>query len=472
MSFLLALAIVTHAVAVGEVTSTSAIFWARADRESEMTVVVESDGAPVRRESARAVLENDFTAKVRIEGLAPKNAYRYRVWFGDAMGAAERGSFRTAPDPGERASVRFAWGGDVGGQNLCRDATEGYPIFKTVKAQAPDFFIGLGDMIYADNECEPKGRYGNDQVPDGPVATDLSGYWMKWKYNREDAAFKDLLRTTPYFAIWDDHEVVNDFGPLHDTRERAPYSPGVHLMPFGLKAFLDYNPVIPSPENPGRLYRNHRWGSLLEVFFLDNRQYRDANLAPDAPARAKTMLGREQVTWLREKLERSKGLWKVIVSTVPLSVPTGSPVENGRDGWAKGDQTTGFETELRSLLEFMRDRDVRNVVFITTDVHFAEVFRYAPFPEFPSFQPLEFVTGPLNAGLFPNREFDRSLGAESLFFYGADSLQSIRTWEDAKRWFNFGLVDVGADGRLTLKIINTGGVVVFERAFPPEGDRS
>ena len=27
-----------------------------------------------------------------------------------------------------------------------------------------DFFIGLGDMIYADGTCEATGRYGNAQV--------------------------------------------------------------------------------------------------------------------------------------------------------------------------------------------------------------------------------------------------------------------------------------------------------------------
>lgn len=34
-------------------------------------------------------------------------------------------------------------------------------------------------------------------------------------------------------------------------------------------------------------------------------------------------------------------------SSVPMSIPTGFPPQNCRDGWADYDQTTGFEREAR-----------------------------------------------------------------------------------------------------------------------------
>lgn len=472
------LALVTHGVLVGEVTSTSAVLWSRADRESEMQVVVEpaSDG-PALRFSTRVRRGDDFTGRIALEGLRPAATYRYRVWFSEGSvnregaGDSRSGSFRTAPPPEARTAVRFVWGGDVGGQNVCRDRAEGYPIFRTIRAveKELDFFIALGDMIYADNACEEKGRFGNPQIPGGGPATDLPSYWAVWKYNREDAGFQELFANTAYYAVWDDHEVVNDFGPLHDTRLEKPYPAGAHLLPIGLEAFLDYNPILPAPDNPQRLYRAVRWGSGLEVFFLDNRQYRDANLAPDVPSRPKTMLGREQLTWLREMLARSRATWKVIVSSVPLSVPTGFPAEAGRDGWANFDQDTGFEQELIEILTFLRERGVANVVFITTDVHFAEVFRYRPFPQAPRFEVHELITGPLNAGLFPSRDFDRSLNPERLFFYGPVSPDAVKSWEEAKRWFNYGAMAIDERGALSLRIVNARAETVYTKTLLPEG---
>jgi len=465
------LALVTHGALVGEVTSTSAVLWARADRAGEMRVVVEpQDGGPALRFSTPVGREDDFTGKVALQGLRPSTAYAYRVGLGDDASGFS-GVFRTAPAPEVRVPVRFVWGGDVGGQNACRDRVEGYPIFKTMRAveKEIDFFIALGDMIYADNACEGKGRFGNSQVPNSGVATDLPSYWAQWKYNREDAAFQELFAATPYYAVWDDHEVVNDFGPLHDTRQEKPYSPAVHLLPIGREAFLDYNPLLPPPDNTDRLYRSISWGSAVEVFFLDNRQYRDPNRSPDLPSRPKTMLGREQLAWVRQGLGRSGAIWKVIVSSVPLSVPTGSPVEAGRDGWANFDQDTGFEQELFEILAFLRSSRIGNVVFITTDVHFAEVFRYRPFPDSPRFEVHEFISGPLNAGLFPNRDFDRSLNPESLFYYGPQSPEAVQSWEEAKRWFNYGAVDIDQRGALTVRIVNALGQVVYRNALLPEG---
>ncbi len=99
-------------------------------------------------------------------------------------------------------------------------------------------------MIYADGVCEATGRFGNTQIAgDFTLSADLKNYWAHWAYSREDPAFQELLSQTSYIAVQDDHEVVNDFGPLHDTRDSAPYTPGVHLLPIGLQAFLDCNPI-------------------------------------------------------------------------------------------------------------------------------------------------------------------------------------------------------------------------------------
>jgi alkaline phosphatase D len=462
--------VVTHGVVVGDVTPRSAVLWARADRAATMNVVLSGGGhGPIGRVAVTGA--DDFTGTVPLAGLHAATSYDYRVWFsvgapGNARGPVVRGSFRTPPAADEPAAVKLAFGGDVAGQNVCRDVEEGLPIMDTIRNRQPDVFVGLGDMIYADNACEATGRYGNAQVGGLGIAVDLPGFWAHWRYNRADGASQRLLRATSYVGVWDDHEVVNDFGPLTDAPTMPPYS-GIHLLPTGLQAFIDYTPIATPPDAPQRLYRSLRWGMHLELFVLDTRQYRDANFATDSVSQPKTMLGREQLTWLKERLASSDATWKVLVSSVPMSIPTGFPPTNGRDGWANFDQATGFEQELLDILRFMEAHDIDNPVWITTDVHFAEVFRYRPFADNPSFTVHELATGPLNAGIFPNRDFDATLSPERLFFHGPATADAVTSWTEAKRWFNFGTLEVDEDGALTAGIVDTAGQPVFSLELAP-----
>lgn len=458
-------AMVTHGVAAGDVTSNSAVIWSRANTESTMHVLVAGkNGKWAMHKRVRVTAADDFTGKLMLTGLSADTEYHYRVWFGDeeAYSGKKRrsvsGHFKTAPESHMTRAVSFAWGGDLAGQNTCRDSKEGFPIFKAINKEPLDFFIGLGDMIYADGTCEATGRYGNAQVAGEFIqAANMENYWAHWKYNRADEDYRHLLASMPYYAIWDDHEVVNDFGPLHDTRDTAPYTPGEKLLPKGLNAFLDYNPLAENSETPKRLYRSINWGKYMEMFILDTRQYRDANFEADNAEHPKTMLGREQVVWLKEALKKSNATWKVIVSSVPMSIPTGSAGPRGRDGWANYQEEGGFEYELTDILRFMRTNGMRNVVFLTTDVHFAEVFRYAPFADAPEFEVHEFVAGPINAGVFPNPAFDSSLNAERLFFFGADSASEVTSWEQAKTWFNYGVIHIDENGDLTASIKDING---------------
>jgi alkaline phosphatase D len=458
---------ITHGVIVGDVTASSALLWARTDRTATLNVVL-SGGRHGHIARAEAIADADYTARVPLEHLAPERTYRYRVWFslgspGRSQGPAVKGSFRTAPADDDAGPLRLAFGGDIAGQNVCRDATEGIPIMDTVQARRPDVFVGLGDIIYADNACTSTGLYGNVQIAGdfGPAA-DLPTYWKHWRYTRAAPKFQRLLQGTDYVGVWDDHEVVNDFGPLTDTRTTPPYTPGVHLMPIGLKAFLDYTPIPIAENTPLRLYRSLRWGKNAELFVLDTRQYRDPNFAEDTDAHPKTMLGREQVTWLKERLLASDARWKVIVSSVPMSIPTGFPAANGRDGWANFDQNTGYERELLDILGFMQQNRIRNTVWITTDIHFAEAFRYVPFAD-SSFVVHELATGPLNAGIFPTADFDVTLNPTKLF--GPAPPAPVTSWAAAKAAFNFGELDISSGGSLTMRIVNTAGATLFERTL-------
>jgi alkaline phosphatase D len=463
---------ITHGVTVGDIRADSATLWARGGAAGRLHVRL-AGGAHRAIEPVGLSAARDFAGRVQLTGLQPDTPYRYRAWvtggsWGGRRGTVVDGSFRTAPSETVRGEVRLAFGGDISGQNVCRDATEGIPIARTIEAFDPDIFVGLGDMIYGDDVCLPVGRYGNDQIPRAQAqATDLTGYWAHWRYNRSDAGLESLLATTSYVGVWDDHEVVNDFGPLTDTRATPPYDPNVHLMPLGRQAFIDYTPVGPEPSDPNRLYRSIRYGANLELIVLDTRQYRAANSAPDDRIEPKSMLGAQQLAWLESTLAASTATWKLIVSSVPMSIPTGFPAANGRDGWADFDQNTGFERELLGILRFAEERDIDDLVWITTDVHFGEAFRYTPFADDPDFRVHEIVTGPLNSGIFPNRDFDATLSPERLAFVGPAAATDVTTWEQAKSWFNFGTLEIDEDGTLEAGIVDTAGDRRFELRLRP-----
>ncbi len=468
-------AVLTHGPAVYEVNETTAIFWLRTDRPRTASIVVFAydDQAEQSKQVAVAtggtLAANDNTGALSVAGLEPGTSYRYNVelFSGRTSRVIVGGTFRTAPAANAPAPVRFAFGGDVGGQNVCRDSVRGYPALKAVTRLKPDFFVALGDMIYADSKCEAVGAFGNQQIEgDFDVSATIEDFWAHWRYNRADQNSHGLGASTSSYALWDDHEVVNDFGPAHDTREEPPYKKGVALTPTGLRAFRDYNPVRGASE--GVLYRSVRWGKNVELFFLDNRSYRDPNSATDDPAKPKTMLGEAQHDWLIRGLTTSNATWKLIVSSVPISIPTGSEEPMARDGWADLDSGQGFETELARILQSASLAST-NLLFITTDVHFASVFRYAPLLDDNRRGPFVFheaVVGPLAAGMFPNRIFDTSFSPSRLFFHGPDEPDSL-DFRTAQTFMNFGLISVDPSGELRLSVIDATGREIYALELSP-----
>jgi len=421
-------------VAAGDVTATSAVLWARGVRPGEVSVEVIAEGAAGRRAVLMVRAADDLTGKSRLDGLVPSTRYRYRV---TQDGASAEGEFVTAPAPGDPTRVRFLWGGDLGGGGFCRPAEGGYSIFPAMLRHPADFFLFVGDTVYTDVPCHRPGV-----APGGNFrAVTLAQYRARHRHNRLDPGLQALLRRMSVYAIWDDHEVRNDFAGTIEPR-----------MPIGRQAFLDYWPIWPPAEEPGRLYRRIRWGRLLEVFILDTRQYRSDNSMPDGPG--KTMLGRAQRRWLVEGVTSSTATWKVVVSSVTLSLPTGR--SERRDGWSSANvlglpqDGAGFATERDAILGAFRKADTRNVIFVVADVHHAELIRHHPHLDW-SFH--EFIAGPLSATLGRPRPLDFSLNPRSLFAQGGV--------------FNFGEVSV-EPANLTVRLIDDTGTVMFSHTIGPE----
>ncbi|CAM9680426.1 unnamed protein product [Ascophyllum nodosum] len=209
---------------------------------------------------------------------------------------------------------------------------------------------------------------------------------------------------------------------------------------------------------------------MMEIFILDTRQYRSLATLNDTEANNKTMLGETQLAWLKETLTVSDATWKIVVSSVPISIPTGAS-DLMRDGWASYNGQTGYESELSEIFEFMANSGIDNVIFITADVHFAEVFKYTPCALHPDWNIYEFVVGPMNAGLFPNTEFDKTFNPEVLFFYGPEdgnSFEALYSWNETIPWFNFGKAEITKNGTLKVSIINAFNEVLYTLSLDPK----
>lgn len=325
-----------------DVTANGALIWLRAEPDSQVSLQFSVDPGFAEFSSTKAFTVDpsaDLTVQISLDKLQPSTRYYYRALVaGKTPGPVAR--FLTAPRPDENAKVSFCFSGDT------RESYQPFSVMQAVQARQPDFFLHLGDTIYAD-------RGGN--------AHRLEEFWQKYRANRNDPFHQSCLASTSVYAIWDDHEVEDNYLPEHP------------LAPIGRKAFLDYWPIRRPASEPHRIYRSVRWGRAVELFLLDTRQYRD-------PKRA-TMLGTAQCEWLLDGLARSTAAFKFIATTVPMA-------SGGSDRW------DGYPKERAQILRFINEKKLRGVVFLSGDLHCAAVTKIPK-----SGGLLDITAGPLAAPL-------------------------------------------------------------------------
>ena len=479
-------------IQVGDVTATRAIIWARGDRSSRL--VVDFSPTPTfsgwvrTRIGPEVSSETDYTGSLDLRGLRPDTTYYYQVRF--VSGQIERfsgnlqgliGRFRTAPSRYQARTVKFVWAADMAGQGWGRnpnlkitafDGEEiqgGYVVFDVMRKLQPDFAVFSGDMIYADNaisstqeipEIVGGGTWVNDPAKDF-VAISLDEFRENWKYNLGDDKFRRFLSETPIYVQWDDHEVTNNWYP-NEILTTEPYN-GIaasDLAERARQAFFEYNPI-----RGGEIFRNYNYGKHLELFLLDERSFRGDNDKNTQPTLE--MLGENQLQWIKQRLQASRATWKVIASDDPLSIVTGSPGDY--DAWAQNDKRLrGREAELRDLLKFIKVKQIKNVVWITADVHFPAAIYYEPNQAvFQDFEPFwEFVIGPIHAGAFgpaAQLPLDPTFGPRYEFniFPVGDNLPP-----PYNQFFGSATVD-GETAQLSVQIHSITGEVVYQKVLQP-----
>jgi len=472
--------VLSHGVQAGDVRPGSGLVWTRADRPSRMVVEI-ADNPEFRR--ARRLTgpaltpDSDLTGKLRVPTGSGRVHYRVTAESLDDGLASEpaTGVFCAGPGPGE--PVRIQWSGDVVGQGWGIDrAHGGMQIFSAMADREPDLFLHCGDTVYADGPLSetvtlPDGRmWRNEMTPEkAKVAETLREFRGQYAYNLLDEHLRRYAATVGQVVQWDDHEVTNNWYPGEildgEVGERYTEKRVDVLAARGFRAFHEWQPLDPRTAVDGRIYRNLRFGPHVEVVVLDMRSYRGPNTTNDA--RAEPILGEAQARWLVDALASSRATWKIIQSDMPLGVlvPDGDTaweaVANGVPG-----PPSGRESEIAGVLAALQRRRVRNVVWVTADVHYTAAHHYSPDrAAFDDFDPFwEFVSGPLHAGAFGPNELDPTFGPRAEFVRGPDRAGA----SPLEGFQHFGELDVAGDGSaLTVHLRDQTGGSLWSRTLTP-----
>lgn len=422
--------IVANGIASGDVTESGAVIWSRTDRPACMVVEWDTDA---KFGSARRVVgpvtgpDADFTAKTMLTELPAGTRVFYRVRFegsqGDA-GEAVAGSLTTAAR-GE-AEVHFVWSGDTCGQGWGIDeARGGMRTYESILSKQPQFMVHSGDTIYADNPLTERvvlsdGTEWRNLMTEekSKVAESVAGFRGNYRYPLLDRHVRALYAETPVFVQWDDHEVLNNWWPGRQIRLGAGYAVRDcdTLARYSKQAFFEYQPIAAHPDR--QIYRSIRRGPMCELFMLDERSLRGVNGTNRQTARGADadFLGPTQLEWLKAALSASTSTWKFVCSDMPLSLVIADA--NGYEAFANGDgPALGRELEIADLLSHIKRRKIRNVVWLTADVHYCASHHYDPSrAQFTDFEPFwEFVSGPLHSGTFGPDRLDNTFGPEVRF---------------------------------------------------------
>ncbi|MQA87482.1 MAG: alkaline phosphatase [Streptosporangiales bacterium] len=327
-----------------------------------------------RNGTVRAEPAHVHSVHVEVDGLKPGREYFYR--FRAEGETSPVGRTKTAPAPGTRLDrLAFAFAS-------CQAWYDGYyTAYRHMAADDLDVLFHLGDYIY-EYGVGASGGVRGVQLPEQyqrEVFT-LAEYRNRHALYRSDPDLPAAHAAFPWVVVFDDHEVENNWANQVSQVDSEPdQDPEVFLAlrAVAFRAYYEHLPLRRSymPRGPDmQMYRRLRFGDLATFNVLDTRQYRDDQACGDGrqvgcaerldPSRSIT--GAEQETWLLDGLARSGTTWNVIAQQVvmaQLDQDAGPPQAFGMDLW------DGYAASRARILTGMVERDVRNPVVLTGDVH-------------------------------------------------------------------------------------------------------
>lgn len=362
---------------VGYTTDTTCRLWGRGPDEAaagpRVFGVARASNAgtavPVAECHFKMMGKWDYTGVCDLQSLAPDTWYEYQIGFVRGMtdwedlpaglaldwSAASGGAFRTCPPADAAQPVSFVFGscrylllkwilrwGEESGDKAFRSILE--QVDQQVRT---DFLLMVGDQIYADD------LEGID--PDDH----LDEFLQRYRIAFGQPSIRKLMSRVPTYMILDDHEIKDAWSMnMRPGREE--------LYAAAMTAYQSYQVIhgpafeTSGPEDlartPTRYWYSYDVGPA-RVFVLDTRNERYTSLQGADPQIISSVQMSALLRWLADSPPAAA---KFVVSSVPMFPDDRSEI---RDKWA------GFPNQRAQLLEEIRARRVRKVVFLSGDVH-------------------------------------------------------------------------------------------------------
>jgi alkaline phosphatase D len=119
----------------------------------------------------------------------------------------------------------------------------------------------------------------------------------------------------------------------------------------GAAVFREQVPIVDLHKRHALTYRTHRLNKLVQIWLVENRDYRSPN------THTKTLWGQEQRDWLKQTLLESDAVFKLLISTTPMIGP---------DNAHKRDNHTnpnGFRAEGDQFITWLRKNEFQDKNF-------------------------------------------------------------------------------------------------------------
>ena len=328
-----------HGPLVGNATGSTASFWLRTAKESDVEVTVrdpKTNSVVSKSKAAKSSATEDFTVVANVSGLKPNTEYLYTIKLdGRDVVAENEQKFRTLPAKGDASKFVIAFGGGAG------YVPENERMWNTIGSFDPQAILLLGDNVYIDD----------------PESVVMQQYTYHRRQSRPE--WRKLTARSPVFTIWDDHDFsTNDSWGGADIS--IPFWKKDWVFPIFRQNWA--NPgYAGGDEQPGCWYTMHIGD--VDFIMLDCRYYRTA-----PKTSPKSMLGPVQMTWLKEQLTSVDGTFKVICSSVPWDFRTKG---DSRDTW------NGYKEEHEEILSFIESKKIEGVVLMSADRHRSDCWKIA-----------------------------------------------------------------------------------------------
>ena len=311
---------------------------------------------------------------VEVAGLEANRPYFYRFYSGRERSAIGRA--KTTPALGQPIEgLRFGVAG-------CQNYEQGYyTAHRHLAAEEADFIFCYGDYIYEyrGNRIRPQrdGSQGEMVRPHfGQEIYTIEDYRRRYAQYKMDLDLQAAHASAPWFVTWDDHEIDNNWTADLD-QDDSPASIFALRQQMAMQAYYEHMPLRASSMPIGnrmKIYRQQRFGDLLDLNVLDTRQYRTNQPCDDQWAsycdgvenRAAQVLGKQQEDWLFDKLKSSKSQWQVLAQQImmmDLDRKIGDGDGRNVDSWG------GYETPRDRVLAQVKKLGKDSVIVLTGDEH-------------------------------------------------------------------------------------------------------